>query len=555
MDFDAYAPLLHACADARALAEGKQVHAHMLLTGINQSGILWTRLVNMYAVCGSFGDAQRVLNKIPKLNVFCFNAMIRSYVEHGQCEEALKLYYHMPRAGVQPDNYTFPYVIKACTELLDLQQGIEIHDCIIGKGFESNVFVGNALLDMYCKCGYIEDADQVFDEMPERDVVSWTTLIAGYVQNRQANEALKLFRQMQWGDVKPNSVTIASVLPACALLAALQQGKEIHDYVLKRGFESDVFVGSALVDMYAKCGRIEFARHVFDKMPQRNVVSWNGMIAGYTQNGHAEEAVELFHQMQLSGIKPNSIAIVSVLPACAQLASLQKGKEIHDYIMRRGFESVTFVGNALIDMYAKCGSIVFARQVFDKLSRKDVASWTAMIAGYGMHGHGEEAVTLFNRMQLSGVNPNHITVTAVLSACSHAGLVREGQEYFNKISQDYHDILTAKHYACMVDLLGRAGRLDDAHDFIKKMPIEPGPNVWGALLGACKIHRNIELGEYVAERFLEPSLHIFFLSRNMLTPFSIKVDKDLQPKQTWTGLEVESFMAFGKRNMQDYCNQ
>eukprot|EP01018_Ginkgo_biloba_P030326 Gb_08619 [translate_table: standard] len=503
MDSDIYAPLLQACANFNALEEGKQLHAHMLATGIEQNVYIETKLVNMYAMCGSFVDARLVFDKIKIRNIFAWNGMIRGYVIHGHYKEALTLYDQMQKAGMQADNYTFPFVLKACADLADLQQGKDIHDYIIRSGLESDVYVSNALVAMYGKCGNIDDARQVFDRMPGRDLVSWTTLLSGYAQNGQANEALKLFRQMWLAGVKPNSVTTASVLPACGNLVTLQQGKEIHGYIIKSGFESDIFVASALVDMYAKCGSIEFARLVFDKMSQRNVVSWNGMISGYIQNGHANEALRLFHQMQLSGLKPNWVTIASILPACARLTALHQGNEIHDYIIRNGFGSVILVGNALIDMYAKCGSIEFACHVFDRMSERDAVSWTAMIAAYGMHGHGDDALRIFYQMQHAGLKPDPITFVGVLSACSHAGLLDEGLHYFEIMSRDYCITPRVEHYACIVDLLGRAGRLLEAREIIKKMPFDPGAVVWGGLLSACRIHHNVELGEHVAELLFE----------------------------------------------------
>eukprot|EP01018_Ginkgo_biloba_P030474 Gb_39962 [translate_table: standard] len=533
-DPDTHAYLLQACANLKSLEDGKYVHTHILKSGFEQNAFVGAKLINMYVNCGSLLDARLVFEKMQEPNIFSWNWMIRGCIMHGKPEEALILCYYMRRAGIQPDNFAIPFVLNACASLTALKQGKEIHNYVIRTSFDSDIFVGSALIDMYAKCGNPDFARHVFDKMSRRNEVSWNALIAGYaqngncdealelfrqmqiaflkpnlvtwnaliaghVQNGHADEALKLFRQMQVGDVKPNSITIASVLPACASLADIEQGKEIHDYAIRSGYASDVFVGSALIDMYAKCWRTEFGRQVFDKMCQRNVVSWNVLIAGYVQKRNANEALKLFRQMQLAGMKPNLVTVASVLPACGQLAALQQGKEIHDYIIRLGFENVVFVGNAVVDMYAKCGSLVFARHVFDKMPEKDVVSWTAMIVGYGMHGHAMEALTHFHQMQQAGTKPNHITFVGVLSSCSHAGLVDEGWRYFDSMYQDYHIEPRVEHYACMVDLLGRAQRLDEAYNFIENMPLEPSAGVWGALLGACRIHCNIELAECVAE--------------------------------------------------------
>ncbi|XP_059077622.1 pentatricopeptide repeat-containing protein At1g08070, chloroplastic-like [Cryptomeria japonica] len=311
---------------------------------------------------------------------------------------------------------------------------------------------------------------------------------------------------MQAVGVMPNCVTVVSALTACGELGALHRGKWIHEYLVRRGFESNVFVGTALVDMYAKCGSVEFARQVFDRMPKRNVVSWSAMITGYALSGHGNEALGIFNQMQLTGVKPNSITMVSLLSACAHLGALQQGKRIHDYVIRTGLDSFVSVGTGLIDMYVKCGSVEMARQVFDKMSSRNVVSWSAMIAGYGLHGYGEEALLLFSQMRQTDKKPNEITFLGVLNACSHSGQLNEGRQYFECMTKDYRITPTLKHYACMVDILARAGHFIEAQDLIKGMPFEPDICVWGSLLGACRIHHNIELGVQVAEYIfaLEP---------------------------------------------------
>eukprot|EP01018_Ginkgo_biloba_P008749 Gb_09147 [translate_table: standard] len=498
-----YTSLLRACDNMKSLSEGKEVHALVLINGLDENVFFATKLVRMYAICGRLADARLIFDKLPERNVFLWNAMIRGYARKGLSDETFSLYYQMLQTGIQPDKYTFACILKSCADLSNWQQGKDIHDHIIRCGIDVDAFVGSALVAMYAKCSSIEDARHVFDKIFQRDVVLWNAMIAGYAQNGLSNEALKLFWQMESSGMKPDSFSIASVLPSCAHLAALQQGKEIHDYIIRNGFESNAHVISALVAMYAKCGNIDYARRVFEKMSERDLTSWSAMIAGYTQAGHGDEALEVFRQMQVAGVKPDSVTICSVLPACADLATLQQGKEIHDYIIGCGFESDVVVCGALIDMYAKCGDVWTARQVFDKMSQRNVVSWNAMIAGYGVHGHDEEALALFYKMQQEGFKPDHITFVAVLCACSHAGLVDEGLQYLNSMSRDYSITPRMEHYVHMVNLLGCAGRLDDAHDFIKKMPLQPDAGIWGALLSACRIHCNIELGEHAAKQLFE----------------------------------------------------
>eukprot|EP01018_Ginkgo_biloba_P034140 Gb_28037 [translate_table: standard] len=496
LDSNVYAFLLKQCTNLKIL---KQIHAHIFRHGFDQNINLGTKLVSIYAMCGNMENASLVFDKINQRDVYLWNVMMRMHTTYGSCEDTLALYYEMCQTAVSPDKFTFPFLLKACAGVSALQHGRAIHAHVLKAGFQSDPFVENSLLTMYAKCWSVKVARQLFDKMSERDVVSWNAMIAGYARNGHANEAVTLFNQMLLEDMKPNLVTVKSVLPACANIADLQQGMWIHDYIIRGGFESDVVVGTALIDMYAKCRRIETARQVFDKMPKRNVVSWSAMIAGYAQSGYANEALKLFYQMQLEKMIPDAVTMVNVLPACSHLAALQQGKWIHGCIIKNGFESEVVVGTALIDMYAKCGSIQISRRVFDKMSERNVVSWSAMISGYGMHGHGEDALALFSQMQRTGMKPDHITFVSVLSACSHAGLVDEGWQYFDCMIQDYCITPRVEHYACMVDLLGRAGCLEEAQEFIKNMPLEPSAGVWGALLAACRIHCNIELGEHVAE--------------------------------------------------------
>eukprot|EP01018_Ginkgo_biloba_P013194 Gb_32453 [translate_table: standard] len=529
-----FATILPACANLSALEQGMGIHEEIIRSGYQFDVFLGNSLVDMYAKCGSMKNARHMFDKMPQRDVVSWNTMISAYTRQGQSGDALTLFYQMQRKGIQPNEFTFASVLPACGDLAALEQGMKIHEEIIRSGFQSDIFVVNALVDMYAKCGSIANARNLFDKMSRQDVVSWNAMIAAYTRNGLSDEALVLFHRMQRTGIEPNQRTFVSVLPACANLGALEQGMEIHEESIRTGFQSDAFIRNALVDMYAKCGSIETARYLFDKIPQRDVVCWNAMIAGYAQNGHVDdalrlfqamperdviswtamiagyaqngqgvEALKLFQRMQLAGVKPYPNTFASVVPACANLAALEQGMEIHEEIIRCGFQSDVFVESALVDMYAKCGSIKMARDLFDKMHHRDAVSWTAMIAGYAMHGYDEESLKLFEQMEHSGINPNHVTLVCVLSACCHAGLVDEGQQYFDCMSDYYHITPAMEHYVCMVALLGRAGRLDEVQDFINKMPIEPDASVWSCLLGICRIHNNIELGEQVAERLFE----------------------------------------------------
>eukprot|EP01018_Ginkgo_biloba_P029527 Gb_22655 [translate_table: standard] len=501
-DHYTFGSVLRACANLAALEQGKQVHNYVIKTGIDSNNFAGSALLDMYSKCRNMEDARKMFDEMPERNGFSWNAMIIGFASNGHAVEALNFYHQMKNAGIEPTQFTFPCVLSACANLAALDQALEIHEHIIENGFESDAFVRSALIDMYAKCGSIKDARNLFDKLPEQNWVCWTAMIAGYAQSGHGEEALKLFCQMQRTGIKPNQFTYTSVTGVCADLAALERGLQVHNQIIKTGYESDVFVGSSLVDMYGKCASIEDAYRVFDKMP-RNAVSWNAMIAGFVQNEHGKEALKLFCQMKLAGVNPNEVSFASVLRACASLVALDQGMNIHNHTIKIGLELDVFVGSALVDMYAKCGGIEHAHKVFSNMPRRNEVSWNAMIAGYAQHGRGKEALQLFEQMQCAGLKPNQITFISVLSACSHVGLVDEGRHYFNCMIRDHSIIPTMDHYACMVDLLGRAGQLDEAKDIINRMSSEPGAIVWQTLLGACKTHGNMELGQYAAERILE----------------------------------------------------
>eukprot|EP01018_Ginkgo_biloba_P022537 Gb_14902 [translate_table: standard] len=495
--------MLRRCATMKNMAGGKGVHAQMIKTGFQEDIFLVTNLIDTYLKCGSITHAREVFDKMSERNTVSWNVMIAGYAQHGYVGEALKLFCQMQRESMKPDLFTFTSVIRVCIILSALEVGKQVHTHFIKSGFEINIFVGSALVDMYVKHNAVKDSRKVFDKMTARDVVVWTAVIVGYAQSEYGEESLKLFCEMQRTDTKPNHYTFASVFSACASLRALGQGQQVHAHIIKAGIEADVCAGTALVSMYSKCDSIQKACKVFEKMYKRNVVSWTTMITVYSHDGLGEEALKLFCQMQQAGLKPDLFTFAIILKACASLASLEQGKRIHAQIVKTSLETDIFVGSALVDMYAKCGSIEEASNVFNKLIRRDVASWNAMIAGYAQNGFGKEALQLFEQMQQTGLKPNYITFIGVLSACSHVGLVDEGRYYFDSMSRDHGITPTTEHFACLVDLLARAGHLDEAEIFINGMPFQPSAFVWRTLLGACRVYGNLHLGKRAAEHVFE----------------------------------------------------
>lgn len=405
--------------------------------------------------------------------------------------------------GFLPDNFTLPFLLKACAQLQALREGEAIHVHAIKTGLETDVYVKNTLMRLYAVCGKIAVARKLFDKIPDRDLVSWTTLISGYANMGFPREAIRVFLEMWDADLRADEVTIVVVLSACSKLGDLDLGRKIHKYIDDNKVNLDIFVGNALVDMYMKCGDVDFAYKVFEEMPERNVVSWNSLISGLVQQGEFKEALAMFRQMQENCFKPDDVTLVGVLNSCANLGALELGKWVHVYIDRNQIKADSFIGNALVDMYAKCGSIDQALEVFSGMKCRDVYSYTAMIAGFAMHGQGERALSLFAEMSRVGIKPDEVTFIGVLSACNHAGLVDEGHRHFEDMSRVYDLHPQLEHYGCMVDLLGRAGLLEEAVEFVRSMPIQPDSFIWGALLGACRIHGKVQLGETIGKHLLE----------------------------------------------------
>ncbi|PKI68744.1 hypothetical protein CRG98_010801 [Punica granatum] len=524
------AVLLELCTSLREL---HQIVPLVLKSGLYGEHLFQTKLVSLFCKYGSLAEAARVFDPInDKLDVL-YHTMLKGYAKSSSLDTALSFFCRMKHDGVVPIVYNVTYLLKVCGDGANLRRGREIHGQLIVSGFGSNVFAMTGLVNMYAKCRLVKEAHKMFDRMPHRDLVSWNTIIAGYAQNCMPRVALDLVARMQVEEQQPDSITLVTLLPAVADIGSLRIGKSVHGYAIRAGFTSLVNVSTALLDMYCKCKSIDTARLIFDGIKNRTVVtwnslidgyckrvdlaseifnnlkdkktlvSWNAMILGFAQNGRVSEALNLFCGMHSQKMKPDTFTMVSVIPAIAELSVTRHAKWIHGLAIRSCMDSDVYVMTALVDMYAKCGKVDTARKLFDMMEYRHVITWNAMIDGYGTHGLGIAAVELFKEMRKGTVRPNGITFLCVLSACSHSGLVEEGVRFFDSMKMDYNIEPSMDHYGSMVDLLGRAGRLNEAWDFIHKMPIEPGITVYGAMLGACKIHKNVELGEKAADRLFE----------------------------------------------------
>uniref|UniRef100_A0A5B7BEV6 DYW domain-containing protein n=1 Tax=Davidia involucrata TaxID=16924 RepID=A0A5B7BEV6_DAVIN len=638
-----FTSLIQFCIDTSSIHLGRKLHKHIDLLR-ETDPFVETKLVSMYAKCGSLGDARKVFDGMRERNLYTWSAMIGACSREGRWWEVVDLFFFMMEDGIVPDNFLFPKILQACGNCGDVETGKLIHSIVIRCGMNCEARVRNSLLAVYAKCGRLSSALRFFENMEGKDRVSWnsiisgycqegeigearrlfdlmheegiepglvtwnilitsynqlgncdlamemlkemesfgitpdvftwTSMISGFAQNNRRNQALELFQEMFLAGVEPNGITLVSAISACASLKAPRKGKELHSVAVRLGFAEDLLVGNSLIDMYSKCGELEAARLVFDMILEKDVytwnsmiggycqagycgkahdlfmkmqesgvpptvitwnvmitgyiqngdedqamdlfqrmekdgsikpdtASWNSLIAGYLQNGQKNKALGIFRQMQSFSVRPNSVTILSVLPACANLMAAKKVKEIHGCVLRRNLESERSVANSLIDTCAKSGNIVYSKTIFDGMSTRDIITWNTLIAGSVLHGCSYAALDLFDLMRKEGLKPNRGTFVSIISACSLAGMIDEGKQIFSSMTDDYHILPGLEHYEAMINLFGRSGRLEEAFDFIEGMAIEPDFSVWAALLTACRIHGNIGLAVYACERLLE----------------------------------------------------
>ncbi|KAH7836640.1 hypothetical protein Vadar_003800 [Vaccinium darrowii] len=392
---------------------------------------------------------------------------------------------------------TYSELLKCCLSRGAVHQARLVQKHLFSRGHQPETFLVNILLNMYVKFNLLDEAQALFDQMPHRNVVSWTTMIAAYTTAMLNDKALEFLILMLRDGIRPNMFTYSSVLRACQGLLNLRQ---LHSSIIKTGLDSDVFVRSALIDIYSKWGEPRNALHVFDEMVTGDSIVWNSIIGGFAQNTDGDEALNLFKRMKQAGFMADQATLTSVLRACTGLALLELGRQVHVHVIK--FKQDLILNNALLDMYCKCGSLEDANSTFTRMLDKDVISWSTMITGLAQNGFSRAALELFESMKASGTKPSYITIVGVLFACSHAGLVEDGQYYFRSMKTCFGIDPGREHYGCMVDLLGRAGKLDEAVKLIHEMKDEPDAVTWRTLLGACRVHRNTDLAIYSAKKIL-----------------------------------------------------
>ncbi|KAJ4980742.1 hypothetical protein NE237_031579 [Protea cynaroides] len=507
-----YASLLQTCITTFSFSHGLQIHSHIIKSGLECDRFVGNSLLSLYFKLGrDFLETRKVFDNLFVKDVISWTSIISGYNRTGKPLESLEMFWKMSKLGVEPNGFTLSAAIKACSALGTLKLGRCFHGIVLGRGFGSNCVIASALIDMYGRNASLEDAFLLFDEMPQLDVICWTSVISACTRNDCFEEALGLFYSMQRKcGLFADGFTFGTVLTACANLGWVKQGKEIHAKVNTSGICGNVVVESSLVDMYGKCGLLQESRQVFDRMAAKNSVSWCAMLGSYCQTGDFNSVIELFRMMEK---QDDLYSFGTVLRACAGLAAVRPGKEIHCQYLRRGGWRDIIVESALIDLYAKCGCIDYARTIFVQVTVRNLVTWNSMICGFAQNGRGEEALRLFDEMVKEGVKPDYITLVGVLFACSHTGLVDRGLHYFASMREDYGIEAGMEHYNCIVDLLGRAGLLEEAENLIRKAVFKDDPSLWEALLGACTAYSNPIVAERIAKQMmeLEPEYHLSYI--------------------------------------------
>lgn len=568
-DLYSFSYVIKACGSLRLLKLGLVLHCLVEKFSYGKDPFIQVSILDMYVKCGAVDLADKVFKRIQSPSLFCWNNMVYGYSkaygvgraielfeqmperdtvswntiisilsQHGFGVNTLSMFMEMCAHGCEPNSVTYASVLSSCASILDVQWGRHIHARIVRSEPSLDVFVGSTLIDMYAKFGHLETAKRVFSNLPERNTVSWTSLIGGFAQFEFEEEALVLFDQMRKVAVASDQFTVATILGVCSSRKYTCFGTQLHAHSIKIGLDYAIPVSNALVIMYFKCDNSQMANHVFrhmplrdiiswtamisaysqkgdigsareyfDKMPQRNVITWNSMLAAYIQHGHWEEGLKLYKVMLLQdNVMPDWVTFSTLFGACNDFASLRLGNQIIAQAVKSGFDSDVSVANGIVTMYSKCGQFEKARKVFDSIVYKDLVSWNAMITSYALNGQGKSVVQIFENMLTSGVIPDHISYIGLLSGCSHSGLVSEGKYYFNSMTKNHGILRSSEHYTCIVDLLGRAGFLEEAKKVIEEMPIQPDSAVWVALLSACCTHGDSKLAEYAVKHLQELDL-------------------------------------------------
>ncbi|VVB15715.1 unnamed protein product [Arabis nemorensis] len=532
---------------------GKMIHSNIIVRGIPLNVVLKTSLVDFYSRFSEMGDAVRVLNSCGEPDVFLWTSAVSGFARNLRAEEAVATFLDMQGLGLQPNNFTYSAILSLCSSVRSLDLGKQIHSQTIKAGLEDSTDVGNALVDMYMKCSASEvEASRVFRAMIWPNVVSWTTLIIGLVDHGFERDCFGLLMEMVTQGVEPNVVTLCGVLRACSKLKYIRQISEIHGYLLRRHIDGDIIVANSLVDAYASSSKVDYAWNMTRSMDRRDDITYTSLVTRFNELGKHDMAISVISHMCVDGIRLDQFSLPGFISGSANLGALETGKHLHCYSVKSGLSSADSVLNGLVDMYSKCGSLEDAKKVFEEIARPDVVSWNGLVSGLASNGCISSALSAFEDMRMKGTEPDSVTFLILLSACSNGRLTEMGLEYFRSMKEIHNIEPQIEHYAHLVGILGRAGRLEEATGVVETMPLKPNALIFKTLLRACRYHRNLSLGEDMANKGLvlapfDPAFYILLAdlydesgkpelaqkTRNLMT------EKGLSKKQGQSSLEIQ----------------
>ncbi|XP_020275567.1 pentatricopeptide repeat-containing protein At4g19220, mitochondrial-like isoform X2 [Asparagus officinalis] len=496
--------IIPVCGELNLIHQGKSIHGFSIRKGIWVSSLpVANTLLDMYLKCDNLVSAELLFSRMPSKDLVTWNTMISGYSSSElYAEESKLMFRELLQNGQRCTLATLLAILPSCISPRDLTFGKPVHCWELKYGFGNIISAVNALMLMYIYCGDLRASLALLENiLPASDVVSWNTIISGYVKNGHYRDALGAYKFMyEMLNLDPDPITMSCALSASGNLEFLSYGQSLHGFVLKSPIGSDVRVRNALITMYFRCGDPLSSELVFQPEGDKNLCSWSSMICGFAQNQDGGKAIEYFHQMKMTSIQPNEISLVGLLCACTHLGNLRFGREIHGYIVRFGFCDNIFIASALVDMYSKCGRLEFSERVFESSAEKTTASWNSMISAYGFHGQGQKAIEHFSKMSDLGIKATKSTFIAILSACSHCGLIDEGWKHYKLMVEEFDLEGTIEHRVLMVDMLGKAGRIHEAYEFVKEMGSKAESEVWGALLSACRDKGDIDMGKLIAEK-------------------------------------------------------
>ncbi|KAG9456137.1 hypothetical protein H6P81_000645 [Aristolochia fimbriata] len=525
--------------------EIEQIHGFTLKSAFEFDVVVGSALIDAYLKCHNIDSGRKIFNSMPEKDGFVWCAAISGHVRNGEGKEALNLFKNMCRQQIRADQHALSIALKACSEIQDLETGSQLHALVLKFGYLTDCLVASVLLDLYSDFGWLIDAERIFRKINDRDIVAWNSLIAGYAQTEEyAPACISLFRELMHGaGIKPDGCTFIAVLKSCKSKLDLGTGRMIHGQAVKSVHGSETSVGNAVINMYSKCGAIDESDRAFETILKRDEVSWSTIIGAYEQNGLELEALRRCREMMVAGFGLTQFSFASCISACSGIAALDVGRQFHSLTIKAGFDGDVYVGSSVVDMYAKCGNIGDSFQAFHDLRNPNVVAYNTMISGLAQHGRADEAIQIFKELEKMGLAPNKTTFIGLLTACSHVGLLEESMFFFEMMCSYYKIEPESEHYCCLVDVLGRAGKLDEAYQIISGSLYYVGVSVWRTLLSACWKHKNVNIGAESAKRVmqLDPDDHAsYVLLSNLYSEAGLwKEALEVRKKMSETGVRKD----------------